>query len=176
MEELMLVKNRIARLGGALVAATAVAIAALPTAAQATSQATWTSVAAPGEFTFHSCADAGSFCLTDHVQTDVPGLGHLDGTFEVVIDFARSASDGCAPIRKSGAFTAANGDTVAVSAVGTFCDYTASYAFTVDSGTGQFKHAHGGGQWLVPPATGFTASGGSGPEYLSGSLVWTKQD
>jgi hypothetical protein len=170
----MLVHKRAAQLAGALATVAALAIAAVPTAAQAAQEVSWTSVAAPGVFVFHACADAGSFCLTDHVQADVAGIGHLDGTFEVVINFAAGAADGCAPIRKSGAFTAVNGDTINVTAAGTFCENTASYAFTINGGTGQFKHAHGSGQWLVPPATGFTGSGGNGPEYLSGAIVWTK--
>lgn len=78
----------------------------------------------------------------------------------------------CAPIRKQGSFTAANGDQLNLSAEGKFCfgTGTATYDFQVTGGTGRFADSSGSGTWVVSPPITFNGVAGTGDEFLDGVL------
>jgi hypothetical protein len=129
-----------------------------------------------GSFFFHACpadAPAGALCLHDDVTGNFTELGRTIGSFEVVFDTAAFGEDTCGPIRKKGAFIAANGDRLNVETEGTFCFSTlvALYEFHATGGTGRFADANGSGSWLVPPPTTFDGVAGVGDEFLLGGLL-----
>jgi hypothetical protein len=129
-----------------------------------------------GSFFFHECpADApvGALCLHDDVTGNLTHLGRTTGRFEVVFDVAQFGEDGCGPIRKTGTFTAANGDQLSVDAQGSFCFGTvvAIYTYNIIGGTGRFAGASGSGSWVVPPPINFDGVAGVGDEFLLGGLV-----
>lgn len=128
-----------------------------------------------GSFTFHACptgTPAADACLTDHITATLPGLGDVDGLFEVHLAFSAFASDGCGSIDKAGAFTAGDGSTLRVQAAGLYCNATAiaTYDYRVTGGTGRARHASGTGIWLVPPPATFDGTNGTGAEFFHGSL------
>ena len=129
-----------------------------------------------GSFFFHECAsDAppSALCLHDEVTGTVTHLGRTTGNFEVVFDIAQFGEDGCGPIKKTGAFTAANGDQLRIEADGQFCFATvvAIYTYNITGGTGRFTGASGSGSWVVPPPINFDGVAGVGDEFLLGGLV-----
>jgi hypothetical protein len=125
-----------------------------------------------GVFTFHACpvGSAADFCLTDVLTGELPAVGAVTGTFEVDIHQGSIGADNCGPIDKHGAFTAAGGSKIDSGASGVICGGIASYRYTVDGGTGAYKHANGRGVWLIPPADAYTSTGGNGPEILFGTF------
>lgn len=133
------------------------------------------SVAMDGAFVFHACpagTPAADACLTDRVTGSLPGIGAVTGTFEVHIGYGGFAADGCGPIDKQGAFTAANGATVRLKADGMYCNAssTASYDYRVTGGSRTLAHAFGRGQWLVPAPASYDNGAGTGSEFFFGTL------
>ena len=126
-----------------------------------------------GVFTFHACpagSATGDFCLTDMLTGELPGIGAVTGTFEVDIHKGSVGADNCGPIDKHGAFTTTDGSKINIDAYGVICGSIASYRYTVEGGTGAYRHADGRGVWMVPPADAYTSTGGNGPEILFGSF------
>jgi hypothetical protein len=126
-----------------------------------------------GVFTFHACpagSAPGDFCLTDALTGELPGAGAVTGTFEVDIHKGSVGADNCGPIDKHGAFTTADGSKIHVDASGVICGGIASYRYAIDGGAGAYQHAGGHGVWLIPPADGYTSTGGNGPEILFGTF------
>lgn len=127
-----------------------------------------------GVFTYHACpagSETGDFCLTDVLTGELPGVGAVTGTFEVDIHQGEVGADNCGPIDKRGAFTVPGGAKIDVVATGVICGGIASYRYTVEGGTGTYKHADGQGVWLIPPADAYTATGGNGAEVLFGTFA-----
>lgn len=104
------------------------------------------------------------------VTGQLTGVGAVTGTFEADIHQGSIGADNCGPIDKHGAFAAADGSKINVDASGVICGGIASYRYTVDGGTGAFKHAGGRGVWLIPPADAYTSTGGNGPEIIFGTF------
>ena len=104
-----------------------------------------------GVFTYHACPAgdaAGDFCLSDTLTgASLPGVGPVVGHFEVDIHYGAFGTADCGPIDKHGDFTATDGSTLHIDAVGTLCKTpgTAEYAYVVTGGTGRLRHAHGCG-------------------------------
>lgn len=147
-------------------------------AAHADARANGARVAATfeGVFTYHACpagSAPGDFCLSDTLTgATLPGLGPAVGHFEVDIHYGEFGGADCGPIDKHGDFTAADGATVHLVAVGSLCKTpgTAQYAYVVTGGTGRLRHAYGAGEWQIPVADAYVDGGGWGKEILTGTL------
>ena len=75
----------------------------------------------------------------------------------------------CGPAERHGALKLAHGDIITIHATGRYCvpGYPVQFTFTVTGGTGEYRHAIGGGTIAVGPARN---SPPTATEFWSGTI------
>jgi hypothetical protein len=106
------------------------------------------------------------YTLQDDPSASSLGTVSFAGT-DILYVLPQGAS--CGPAERNGAVKVADGDTITIHAMGTYCvpGYPVQFTFTVTGGTGKFRHASGGGTIDVGPARN---SPPTATEFWSGTI------